>query len=101
MSEAALKLAQKIAHEVWQKYDDEHSYRTEKQERNAATPTDHPDNIWFFWNQFDHTNHLEFVAKTAGYLGTPAGDELWEWTKEPYSREMMSVENLKEMGIDI
>ena len=58
-----LKLIQRMAHEVWQKYDDTYGYRTEKQERNAKVSTKHPDNIWFFWNQFDINNQKELVSK--------------------------------------
>lgn len=60
MKPDSLKLAQKIANEVWQPYDDTHGYRTEKQERNAAVNIDDPENIWFFWNQFDSSNQNKF-----------------------------------------
>lgn len=81
MSEDALKLAQQIAHEVWEKYDDTHGYRTEKQEANASVPTDNPDNIWFFWNQFDPRNQAEFVARVATHKAeeTDAMIELINW----------------------
>lgn len=65
LSTEALELAKAIAHEVWDKYDDTYGYRTEKQTWSDAISTNHPDNIWSIWNQFDSTNQAEFAAHVA------------------------------------
>lgn len=66
LSKTALELAQKISHLIWEKYEDTHGYKTEKQTRNANVSTDHPDNIWFFWGQFDQFNQSEFMYRVRG-----------------------------------
>lgn len=97
MSEDALKLAQQIAHEVWEKYDDTYGYRIEKQERNAAQPLTDPDAIWFFWNQFDNRNHLEFIARLMTTPRTPGLKELKDFCLAEYNREA-DIE--RRMGLD-
>lgn len=57
----ALELAQQISDEIWSTYDDTHGYATEKRAANAAVDVNNPDNIWYFWNQFDAPNHMKFV----------------------------------------
>ncbi len=80
MNKEALELAKRIAHEVWEKYDDTHGYRAEKQERNAKTSTDDPYSIWFFWQQFDMNNQAEFfILLSTKYQGQEGFDDLFDW----------------------
>lgn len=65
MSTEALELAKKISHNIWESYDDEHGYRSEKQAINAGVKTDNPENIWFFWNQFDAQNQMKFAVEAS------------------------------------
>lgn len=81
MSKEALELAKQIAHEVWAKYDDEFGYRTEKQARNAEVSTDIPDNIWFFWGQFDLNNKAEFATRVAADT-SQSSHELGLWVQK-------------------
>lgn len=90
LSSKALELAQKIAHEVWQKYDDTHGYRTEKQERNANVLPVHPDNMWFYWNQFDSINQQEFEERVDKLPESEAKKELKVWISERY-KEYISI----------
>lgn len=82
MSEDALKLAQQIAHEVWEKYDDTHGYRTEKQERNDNHPTNDPDCMWFFWNQFDENNQNEFIGGVIDRLPSELAIDILAWIQK-------------------
>jgi len=84
LSNKALEFAQKIAHEVWQKYDDKYNYRTEKQERNAKVLPNHPDNMWFYWNQFDSSNQDEFSKRVLGLPESKAKEELKVWISERF-----------------
>ena len=84
LSNKALELAQKIAHEVWQKYDDTYGYRTEKQQRNADVFPIHPDNMWFYWNQFDSVNQQEFSDKVDGLPESKEKEELKNWISETF-----------------
>lgn len=95
LSRDALELAKRIAHEVWQKYDDEFGYRTEKQERNQAVTTDHPDNIWFFWNQFDGHNQMEFVTKLIAGERTLEQYELRSWIGRVMIQNKMVMADMK------
>lgn len=61
LSKESLEIAKRAAHKVWEKYDDTYGYKTEKQTRNDNMSTDHPDNIWFFINQFDLHNQVELL----------------------------------------
>lgn len=65
LSKECLVLAQQIAHEVWNKYDDQFGYRSEKQNRNDNTPLDQ-DAMFFFWQQFDSDNQKDFLTRVAG-----------------------------------
>lgn len=58
-----LELAKTISNQVWEKYDDDYGYRSEKQNHNNSVSTELPDNIWFFWGQFDGNNQEEFFDK--------------------------------------
>ena len=63
MSKDALELLKRVAHQVWEKYDDTFGYRSDKQERNESVSTDISDNVWFFWGQFDGENQGELVRR--------------------------------------
>lgn len=63
LSPEALELAKQISDEIWSTYDDTHAYATEKREANATVNVNNPDNIWYFWNQFDAPNHVKFVDR--------------------------------------
>ncbi len=84
LSNKTLELAQKIAHEVWQKYDDKYGYRTEKQERNANVLPNDPENMWFYWNQFDSTNQQEFIDKLEELPESKEKTELKDWIKDRF-----------------
>lgn len=102
MSEESLKLAQSISHDIWEKYDDTYGYRTEKQAYNARPElTQHPDNIWFFWGQFDRHNQAEFVdrAQMSARAGQPGGSELTKWAKTQYNVVLEATAKLEERGI--
>lgn len=72
-----------------------------KQERNASVPTEHPDNIWFFWNQFDHHNHKEFLRRVLLTSDVPGRSELRDFAIEELNNELDGIEKLHNMGIDI
>lgn len=104
MSERAQELARRIAHQVWQKYDDQFGYRTEKQEANANFSSAHPDNIWSFWGQFDADNHLEFLAHATRAVvdDEPGADELLGWVIDEVAREARTIAGLRdEYGINL
>ncbi len=77
LSQKALRLAQRIAHEVWQKYDDTYNYRTEKQLRNTQESE-----MIFFWQQFDYMNQLEFMERLVKEPESDARTELLDWIHE-------------------
>lgn len=61
LSKEALEILKRSAHKVWEKYDDTHGYRTEKQNRNNDVSTDNSDNAYFFIGQFDPRNQQELL----------------------------------------
>ena len=75
------ELAKRISNAVWQKYDDAYGYRSEKQESNAAVNVEVPENIWFFWNQFDSINQEEFV-KRVNESQRPGAAKLKAWVNK-------------------
>lgn len=95
-----LELAKKISHQVWEKYDDQFGYRTEKQTYNDIVSTDVPDNIWFFWGQFDHINQLEFTSRVERSKSSGAS-KLRQWTGEQMAAINDSLLALHEAGIDL
>lgn len=84
MSQDALNLAQAIAHELWETYDDTYGYRSEKQERNHANNLTDPDAMWFIWNQFDVNNQHRFIDElvNAHNPNEPGAGELRDWLLE-------------------
>lgn len=97
-----LELAKRISHEVWQKYDDQFGYRTEKQEANAKVSTDNPENIWFFWGQFDPHNQEEFYERLVNNsIESPGEAKLMAWTVLQIHHTRESAERLKKLGIDL
>lgn len=100
MTKDALELAKKIADQIWQSYDDTYGYQTEKRERNAAVPTGHPDNIWFFWNQFDSNNQEKFL-ELALDSDEPGASELQLWATKELKRTREAILRLHGMGIDL
>lgn len=103
LSPAALLLAKNISHEIWQKYGDEHGYRTEKQSQNATVNVNVPGNIWFFWGQFDHINQGEFFHKvhTAVDDNIPGAGELLIWVIPEMARTQAAVDMLRDEGIEL
>lgn len=97
MTPDALRLAQAIANLIWQKYDDEFGYRTEKMERNLAVSTDDPDNINFFVGQFDWKNQCEFGRIVEALTPTEAQAELQVWCIEHDFEEQARL--AKSMGL--
>lgn len=97
-----IELAQRISREVWQKYDDTHGYRTEKLAENDRVSPEHPDNIWFFWGQFDSNNHQEFFDRLCDeHNDDPGAPGLMAWTLKERQREASAVADLKAMGIEL
>lgn len=94
-----LEILKELAHEVWGSYDDTHGYRTEKQEINAKVSTDHPDNIWFFWNQFDSENHENLYNKLLSYADCPEKRDLIAWCLVRLVDEQHATAELAEQGI--
>lgn len=88
MSKEALELAKKISHNLWDGYDDESGYRSEKQAINSGVSTDDPKNIWFFWGQFDTSNQRHFAveASVAAADGEAGGEELKDFAVEEMTR---------------
>lgn len=104
MTPNAIRLAKRIAHEVWDKYDDAHGYKAEKQALNAKIPEDHPDNIWGVWNQFDSKNQGEFVERVETALDTkePGARELLTWVYPNYVASVNASKRLKEKyGVEL
>jgi len=61
MSKEALEVAKRLAYVIWQtKYEDDQLYLDEKLPKNESVSTGHPDNINFFYGQFDHINQAIF-----------------------------------------
>lgn len=75
----ALEIAKAVSHHVWEKYDDTYGYRSEKQKRNAQADTKNKDSIWFFLNQFDPSNQVEFLLKILAQPESPDRDALFEF----------------------
>lgn len=103
MSAEALELARRISHDLWNGYDDEFGYRTEKQDANANfNKPYHPDNIWSFWGQFDHNNQGLFTLKAVlAKMNNEAGaTELYAWAKEQLAEVEKNVAKLHERGIE-
>ena len=75
----ALKLAKDIAHEIWAKYDDKYNYRSEKQKRNDLVSISNPENMYFFWQQFDSRNQTEFGKRLYELPDSPEKQELIDW----------------------
>lgn len=82
MNKESLKLAKKISHEIWEKYDDTHGYRSEKQDRNKNVSIENSDNIWFFWQQFDPVNQKEFLIGLLSYKDEEGFSDLMDWVME-------------------
>lgn len=94
-----LKLAQRIGHTIWTKYDDTFGYRSSKQAENDAVSIENPGNIWFFWGQFDINNQEDFMRRVKMQQGRAAAN-LLAWCKEQMAENERSIEALKEKGID-
>ena len=99
ISNKALEIAQKIAHEVWQKYDDKYGYRTEKQKRNGQVQPNDPENMWFYWNQFDSANQDEFSERVCGLPESTEKEELKEWITETFKEYIKLYLNSPSKGI--
>lgn len=93
-----LAIIKELAHEVWGSYDDQFGYRSEKQKRNADVGTDHPDNIWFFWNQFDAKNHKVLYGKLLSYIACPERTDLIAFAINGMKKEQDAID---ELGIDL
>lgn len=81
LSKASLELVKLLSDKVWGKYDDTHGYRTDKQAKNVSVSTDIPDNIWFFWGQFDQFNQAELMRYIKGSIdeNTEGAEELYNF----------------------
>ena len=96
-----LLIMQEVSHKVWEFYSDEHGYRSEKQKRNADASARNPDDIWFFWNQFDFDNHIKvFKELLLFYKDSPERNDLIEWTIKQLVKEKKTIIELKKKGIE-
>ena len=95
-----LLIMQEVSHKVWE-LSDKHGYRNEKQKRNANASVKFPDDIWFFWNQFDFRNHIKiFKELLLFYKDTKERNDLIEWTFEQLKKEKKIIGKLKKRGIE-
>jgi hypothetical protein len=95
-----LELAKKISNEIWATYDDKFGYATEKQEKNNSVSTDIPDNIWFFWGQFDSHNQEKFWDKVV-HSDDVGSVQLQAWVAEQIQKVREASANLRELGIEL
>lgn len=95
-----LKIAKQVAHDVWNKYDDTFGYRSDKQAANEAVSIENPDNIWYFWGQFDMHNHQDFIRRVNMY-SSAAGTNLSAWCDEQFKEESKALESLREAGFNL
>lgn len=94
LSKEALELAKMISYEIWEKYDDTHGYRSDKQKLNAEQNIDRQDSMVFFWQQFDPVNQNEFIMrlKLLKYSKDyPASKEILEWIDEWKIEELLAM----------
>lgn len=88
MNKDSLKLAQSVSNLIWSTYDDKFFYASEKMERNKGVSIENPDNIWFFWNQFDHDNQYTFTKLvTCLPSDRPGVKEMQEFVNKNYLGE--------------
>lgn len=99
LSKEALELAKKISDGIWQRYDDTYGYQTEKREYNANVSTDNPDNIWFFWGQFDICNQEIFWFRVAE-SNEAGAEELLAWATEQLAKLGENLNHLRQHGVD-
>lgn len=93
-----LEIIKELSHEIWGSYDDSFGYRAEKQKINSGVGIDHPDNIWFFWNQFDAKNHKVLYEKLLSYVDCPERIDLIAFALNEIKKEQDSI---NELGIDL
>lgn len=77
ISPRGIELARTIADLIWQKYDDEHGYQSEKRTRNSQFQAILP-----IWQQFDYANQSLFqflVASYAGLTGSQDAKAITDW----------------------
>ena len=91
LTKESLDLAKAISNKIWKGYDD-----TEKITRNNNVSTDIPDNIWFFWGQFDANNHVEFFIQTILNKEKPGGKQLEKWVIKTLVQERLQINRLTE-----
>jgi hypothetical protein len=104
LSKYALMVAKKISNQVWEKYDDTYGYRTEKQTANDKVSTDNPENIWFFWGQFDHDNQREFyelVTEEASKSSNESIKFLKKWCERQLVESARAITELSRLGIQL
>lgn len=93
MKTETLQLAKEIAHDVWiENYSDsEGDYLQEKLTKNDSVSTGHPDNMLFFWQQFDTQNQNKFLFALAKRPESEETAELEAWISDWYDEaaEMM------------
>ncbi len=92
----ARRLAQTIAHFIWENYSDEFGYKSEKQTRNKAVNPKDPDSLVFYFGQFDVINQLRFIRELGQMRKSKSKDELVAWIKqyfEWYNKGNLPKEN--------
>lgn len=83
MSKEALEVAKRLAHVVWQtRYENSKHYIADKLEKNDIVSTDQPDNINFFFGQFDADNQFQFFVLVANLPESKIKDELTDFIIE-------------------
>lgn len=92
-----LELAKSISNEIWDSYDDTHGYASEKKAINSECSVLHPDNIWFFWQQFDADNQGKFYQKVTEHQN----NDLLKWTQEQLAETNKAIAEMKKMGFTL
>lgn len=100
LNASSLEIAKEISNEIWDNYSDEFGYRSDKQTRNNEVSVERPDNIWFFWGQFDSKNKLLFLTKAVFASERKGGKDLLEWAKIAWGEEFEAIKSLRKKGIE-
>jgi hypothetical protein len=79
LSQEALELAKLISIGIWQTYDNTYGYATDKISACEKASLKDPENINFFWGQFDPINQSMFELVLFNHKDSPAKKELTDW----------------------
>jgi len=82
ISLGARKVAKKIAHDLWNKYED--PYKQDKQDRNNKVSVYDQDCMIFFFGQFDPNNQMRFLLEVENMSHEKHKAELITWIHKYY-----------------